>query len=235
MVAVVSPALKDGLVSSSDTMSMLGTMGMTVSQYIVFVFSFFFLLYSVGLSSRSGKGVRHSADPWHVPQAIEPDAVHREHFDRRGDRCRHRNGPAVLQVDSVNQRQAVGRGYRTSVLFSAQSASYQRGLCRPVLADCTVFFVHVEEGHACARESGGKSQTAPKASPWLAVLAVLLIGAGYGMVLVLRFSKSLILFCCLEALFSLSSARIFSSPSSAYILCGICRRRSDFSSVEPIC
>ena len=75
----------------------------------------------------------------------------------------------------------------------------------------------------------------PKASPWLAVLAVLLIGAGYGMVLVLRFSKSLILFCCLEALFSLSSARIFSSPSSAYILCGICRRRSDFSSVEPIC
>ena len=42
------PQLKDGLVSSSDTMSMLGTMGMTVSQYIVFVFSFFFLLYSVG-------------------------------------------------------------------------------------------------------------------------------------------------------------------------------------------
>ena len=102
-----------------------------------------------------------------------------------------------------------------------------------LIALCSSFMLR--KGAACARESGGKSQTAPKASPWLAVLAVLLIGAGYGMVLVLRFSKSLILFCCLEALFSLSSARIFSSPSSAYILCGICRRRSDFSSVEPIC
>ncbi|WP_068615966.1 FtsX-like permease family protein [Paenibacillus tuaregi] len=41
------PDLQGQLVSNSSTMSMLATMGMRVSQYIVFIFSFFFLLYSV--------------------------------------------------------------------------------------------------------------------------------------------------------------------------------------------
>lgn len=41
------PDLQGAIVSDSLTLSMLGTMGMKISQYIVFVFSFLFLLYSV--------------------------------------------------------------------------------------------------------------------------------------------------------------------------------------------
>ncbi|EJS07750.1 FtsX-like permease family protein [Bacillus mycoides] len=41
------PDLQGELASTSKTMSLLGTMGMQISQYLIFVFSFFFLLYSV--------------------------------------------------------------------------------------------------------------------------------------------------------------------------------------------
>ncbi|GIP28446.1 ABC transporter permease [Paenibacillus sp. J23TS9] len=41
------PDLQGAIVSDSLTLSMLGTMGMKISQYIVFIFSFLFLLYSV--------------------------------------------------------------------------------------------------------------------------------------------------------------------------------------------
>ncbi|NIL29103.1 FtsX-like permease family protein [Bacillus thuringiensis] len=41
------PGLQGELASTSVTMSKLGTMGMKISQYLIFIFSFFFLLYSV--------------------------------------------------------------------------------------------------------------------------------------------------------------------------------------------
>lgn len=41
------PNLQGELASTSATMSRLGTMGMKISQYLIFIFSFFFLLYSV--------------------------------------------------------------------------------------------------------------------------------------------------------------------------------------------
>lgn len=41
------PGLQGELASTSATMSKLGTMGMQISQYLIFIFSFFFLLYSV--------------------------------------------------------------------------------------------------------------------------------------------------------------------------------------------
>ncbi|PGS77497.1 ABC transporter permease [Bacillus cereus] len=41
------PGLQEELASTSKTMSKLGTMGMQISQYLIFIFSFFFLLYSV--------------------------------------------------------------------------------------------------------------------------------------------------------------------------------------------
>ncbi|USB34345.1 ABC transporter permease [Paenibacillus sp. YPG26] len=41
------PDLQGELASTSGTMSMLASIGMRISQYIVFIFSFFFLLYSV--------------------------------------------------------------------------------------------------------------------------------------------------------------------------------------------
>lgn len=41
------PNLQGELASTSVRMSQLGTMGMKISQYLIFIFSFFFLLYSV--------------------------------------------------------------------------------------------------------------------------------------------------------------------------------------------
>ncbi|MRC19807.1 FtsX-like permease family protein [Bacillus thuringiensis] len=41
------PDLQGELVSTSTTMAALGTIGMQISQYLIFIFSFFFLLYSV--------------------------------------------------------------------------------------------------------------------------------------------------------------------------------------------
>ncbi|PGO26973.1 ABC transporter permease [Bacillus cereus] len=41
------PNLQGELASTSKTLSSLGTMGMQISQYLIFIFSFFFLLYSV--------------------------------------------------------------------------------------------------------------------------------------------------------------------------------------------
>lgn len=41
------PELQGELKSTSDMISALGTMGMKVAQIIIFIFSFFFLLYSV--------------------------------------------------------------------------------------------------------------------------------------------------------------------------------------------
>ncbi|PFK71825.1 ABC transporter permease [Bacillus cereus] len=41
------PNLQGELASTSKTLSSLGTMGMQISQYLIFIFAFFFLLYSV--------------------------------------------------------------------------------------------------------------------------------------------------------------------------------------------
>lgn len=45
-VLLYHPSLQGQLASSNDTASMLGTMGLKISQYFIFVFSFLFLLYS---------------------------------------------------------------------------------------------------------------------------------------------------------------------------------------------
>ncbi|WP_068775948.1 FtsX-like permease family protein [Paenibacillus sp. FJAT-26967] len=49
------PKLQGELASTSDTMSSLGTMGMKISQILIFIFSFFFLLYSVSAFLKNRK------------------------------------------------------------------------------------------------------------------------------------------------------------------------------------
>ncbi|HGA1022241.1 TPA: FtsX-like permease family protein [Bacillus cereus] len=49
------PSLQGQLASTSKTMSKLATMGMQVSQYLIFIFSFFFLLYSVSAFLKTRK------------------------------------------------------------------------------------------------------------------------------------------------------------------------------------
>ena len=49
------PDLQGELASTSATMSALGTIGMQISQYLIFLFSFFFLLYSVSAFLKTRK------------------------------------------------------------------------------------------------------------------------------------------------------------------------------------
>lgn len=181
------PQLKDGLVSSSGTMSMLGTMGMTVSQYIVFVFSFFFLLYSVGAFIKVRK------KEFGILLIL---GMSRKQLNR------------MLFIENILIGvAAIAAGIGTGVLFSklillisAKLLAVDNGLpfyfplkallitaaayavLFLLIALCSSFMLRKGTLLALVKaEESPKPQ--PKASPWLAVLAVLLIGAGYGMVM----------------------------------------------------
>lgn len=46
-ILIYHPQLKDGIQATSPSMAMFATMGMQVSQYVIVIFSFFFIMYSV--------------------------------------------------------------------------------------------------------------------------------------------------------------------------------------------
>lgn len=181
------PQLKDGLVSSSDTMSMLGTMGMTVSQYIVFVFSFFFLLYSVGAFIK----VRKKEFGILLILGMSRKQLNRMLFIEN-----ILIGAAAIVV-------GIGTGLLFSkliLLISAKLLAVDTGLpfyfplesLIITAAAYAVLFLLIalfssfmlRKGTLLALVKAEESpKPQPKASPWLAVLAVLLIGTGYGMVL----------------------------------------------------
>lgn len=181
------PQLKDGLVSSSDTMSLLGTMGMTVSQYIVFVFSFFFLLYSVGAFIK----VRKKEFGILLTLGMSRKQLNRMLFIEN----------ILIGVAAIVA--GIGTGVLFSkliLLISAKLLAVEDGLPFYVplkaliitaaayavlfllIALCSSFMLRKGTLLALVKaEESPKPQ--PKASPWLAVMAVLLIGAGYGMVM----------------------------------------------------
>ncbi|MGW8822796.1 FtsX-like permease family protein [Paenibacillus lautus] len=182
------PQLKDGLVSSSETMSMLGTMGMTVSQYIVFVFSFFFLLYSVGAFIK----VRKKEFGILLILGMSRKQLNRMLFIEN-----ILIGAAAIVV-------GIGTGLLFSkliLLISAKLLAVDTGLpfyfpLESLIVTATAYAVlfllialfssfMLRKGTLLALVKAEESpKPQPKASPWLAVLAVLLIGTGYGMVLV---------------------------------------------------
>ncbi|SEM21720.1 putative ABC transport system permease protein [Paenibacillus sp. cl141a] len=182
------PQLKDGLVSSSGTMSMLGTMGMTVSQYIVFVFSFFFLLYSVGAFIK----VRKKEFGILLILGMSRKQLNRMLFIEN-----ILIGAAAIVV-------GIGTGLLFSkliLLISAKLLAVDKGLpfyfplesLIVTAAAYAVLFLLIalfssfmlRKGTLLALVKAEESpKPQPKASPWLAVLAVLLIGTGYGMVMV---------------------------------------------------
>lgn len=182
------PQLKDGLVSSSGTMSMLGTMGMTVSQYIVFVFSFFFLLYSVGAFIK----VRKKEFGILLILGMSRKQLNRMLFIEN----------ILIGVAAIVA--GIGTGMLFSkliLLISAKLLAVDTGLpfyfplesLIITAAAYAVLFLLIalfssfmlRKGTLLALVKAEESpKPQPKASPWLAVLAVLLIGAGYGMVMV---------------------------------------------------
>ncbi|WP_456289250.1 ABC transporter permease [Paenibacillus sp. AK002] len=181
------PQLKDGLVSSSGTMSMLGTMGMTVSQYIVFVFSFFFLLYSVGAFIK----VRKKEFGILLILGMSRKQLNRMLFIEN-----ILIGAAAIVV-------GIGTGLLFSkliLLISAKLLAVDTGLpfyfpLQSLIITAAAYAVlfllialfssfMLRKGTLLALVKAEESpKPQPKASAWLAVLAVLLIGTGYGMVM----------------------------------------------------
>lgn len=181
------PQLKDGLVSSSGTLSMLGTMGMTVSQYIVFVFSFFFLLYSVGAFIK----VRKKEFGILMILGMSRKQLNRMLFIEN------------ILIGAAAIIAGIGIGMLFSkliLLISAKLLAVDQGLpfyfplqalVMTAVAYAVLFLLialfsslMLRKGTLLALVKAEESpKPQPKASPWLAVLAVFLIAAGYGMVM----------------------------------------------------
>ncbi|WP_422659758.1 FtsX-like permease family protein [Paenibacillus sp. EC2-1] len=182
------PNLKDGIVSSSGTLSMLGTMGMTVSQYIVFVFSFFFLLYSVGAFIK----VRKKEFGILLILGMSRKQLNRMLFIEN------------ILIGAAAIITGIGIGFIFSkliLLISSKLLAVENGLpfyfpgkallltagsyAMLFLLIALFSSVMLRKGtliDLVKAEESPKPQ--PKASPWLAILAVLLVVAGYGMVMI---------------------------------------------------
>ncbi|KKO51453.1 FtsX-like permease family protein [Paenibacillus sp. DMB20] len=181
------PNLENGIVSSSGTMSMLGTMGMTVSQYVVYVFTFFFLLYSVGAFIK----VRKKEFGILLILGMSRSQLNRMLFIEN------------ILIGAAAIMSGIGTGLLFSkliLLISAKLLAVENGLpfYFPLKAlgltagAYAVLFVLIalfssmmlRKGTLLALVKAEESpKPQPKASPWLALLAILLIGAGYGMVM----------------------------------------------------
>lgn len=182
------PQLKDGLVSSSGTLSMLGTMGMTVSQYIVFVFSFFFLLYSVGAFIK----VRKKEFGILMILGMSRKQLNRMLFIEN----------ILIGAAAIIAGMGIGMLFsKLILLISAKLMAVDQGLpfyfplqalVMTAVAYAVLFLLialfsslMLRKGTLLALVKAEESpKPQPKASPWLAVLAVFLIAAGYGMVMV---------------------------------------------------
>ncbi|EFU42573.1 hypothetical protein PVOR_06950 [Paenibacillus vortex V453] len=181
------PQLKDGLVSSSGTLSMLGTMGMTVSQYIVFVFSFFFLLYSVGAFIK----VRKKEFGILMILGMSRKQLNRMLFIEN----------ILIGAAAIIAGMGIGMLFsKLILLISAKLMAVDQGLpfyfplqalVMTAVAYAVLFLLialfsslMLRKGTLLALVKAEESpKPQPKASPWLAVLAVFLIAAGYGMVM----------------------------------------------------
>ncbi|MGG1876446.1 ABC transporter permease [Paenibacillus campinasensis] len=182
------PQIEDGIGASSGTLSMLGTMGMNVAQYIVYIFSFFFLLYSVGAFIK----IRKKEFGILLILGMSRKQLNRMLFIEN-----MLIGMAAIVV-------GLGTGLlfaKLILLISAKVMAVDNGLpfYFPLKAlvitavSYSILFlliagfssVMLRKGTLLAlvkAEDAPKPQ--PKASPWLALLALLLIVTGYGMVMV---------------------------------------------------
>ncbi|MCG7409622.1 ABC transporter permease [Paenibacillus sp. ACRRX] len=180
------PNLQGELASTSDTMSHLATMGMNISQYLIFIFSFFFCLYSVSAFLKTRKrefGIL-------MVHGLSHKQLHR----------------LVFTENMIIGGAAVTAGILTGLIFaklvllmSAKVLYIDKGLpfyfpvqaiwitiaAFAVLFLVVSFFTSrlVKVGHLVELlKSEEKPKPEPKASVWLSLLAVVLILAGYSAV-----------------------------------------------------
>ncbi|QWI72480.1 ABC transporter permease [Bacillus mycoides] len=180
------PDLQGELASTSKTMSLLGTMGMQISQYLIFVFSFFFLLYSVSSFLKTRKKefgilIMHGMTPAQLKKLIFLENM-------------------LIGVASITFGILIGLIFsKLNLLASENILAIDKGLpfYVPIKAVFTttgaflilflvisLFTSKMVKANKLIdlMKSEEKPKPEPKASKALAFLSVLLIGLGYGCV-----------------------------------------------------
>lgn len=180
------PDLQGELVSTSKTMSLLGTMGMQISQYLIFVFSFFFLLYSVSSFLKTRKKefgilIMHGMTPAQLNKLIFLENM-------------------LIGIASIMFGILIGLIFaKLNLLASENILAMDKGLpfyvpIKAVFmttgAFLTLFLVislftsKMVKGNKLIdlMKSEEKPKPEPKASKGLAFLSVIFIGLGYGCV-----------------------------------------------------
>ncbi|MEK4890933.1 ABC transporter permease [Bacillus sp. FSL M7-0996] len=180
------PDLQGELASTSKTMSLLGTMGMQISQYLIFVFSFFFLLYSVSSFLKTRKRefgilIMHGMTPAQLNKLIFLENM-------------------LIGVASITFGILIGLIFsKLNLLASENILAIDKGLpfYVPIKAVFTttgaflilflvisLFTSKMVKANKLIdlMKSEEKPKPEPKASKALAFLSVLLIGLGYGCV-----------------------------------------------------
>ncbi|MBG9719397.1 ABC transporter permease [Bacillus mycoides] len=180
------PDLQGELASTSKTMGLLGTMGMQISQYLIFVFSFFFLLYSVSSFLKTRKKefgilIMHGMTPAQLNKLIFLENM-------------------LIGVASITFGILIGLIFsKLNLLASENILAIDKGLpfYVPIKAVFTttgaflilflvisLFTSKMVKANKLIdlMKSEEKPKPEPKASKALAFLSVLLIGLGYGCV-----------------------------------------------------
>ncbi|MFF2342845.1 FtsX-like permease family protein [Bacillus mycoides] len=180
------PDLQGELASTSKTMSLLGTMGMQISQYLIFVFSFFFLLYSVSSFLKTRKKefgilIMHGMTPAQLNKLIFLENM-------------------LIGVASITFGILIGLIFsKLNLLASENILAIDKGLpfYVPIKAVFTttgaflilflvisLFTSKMVKANKLIdlMKSEEKPKPEPRASKALAFLSVLLIGLGYGCV-----------------------------------------------------
>lgn len=180
------PDLQGELRSTSETMSRLGTMGMQISQYLIFIFSFFFLLYSVSAFLK----IRKKEFGILLMLGMSPRQLNKLVFVEN----------MMIGIASIISGVLIGLIFSKLILLISASVLYlDNGLpfYIPIEAIWTTagafFLLFLLISFFTSRmgkrlqiveliRSEDKPKPEPKASVGLSILAVTCIGLGYGMV-----------------------------------------------------
>ncbi|TDL76083.1 ABC transporter permease [Peribacillus frigoritolerans] len=179
------PQLQGELASTSPAISALSKKGLAISQILIFVFSFLFLLYSVGsfLKMRNkeiGILMIHGLSPKQQIRMVFMENI-------------------VIGIISIAAGIAVGLVFsKLILLLSATMLAIEKGLdfyfpLKAIALTALVFMLlflliswfssHLVKTKELVEQLKGedKPKPEPRASKWLSVLAALLIASGYGL------------------------------------------------------
>lgn len=180
------PGLQGEIASTSETLSLLGTMGMKVSQYIIYIFSFFFCMYSVSAFLKTRKRefgilLMHGMSPKQLHRMVFIENV----FIGAASTLTGVGAGLVftkLILLAVSNVMAIQEGLR--FIIPLKSIWVTMGAFALLFLVVSLFTSRMVKAGRLVDlfNSEEKPKPEPKASLVLSVFAVMCIGAGYGMV-----------------------------------------------------